>query len=234
MLSSSPLAFFDVSSINHNHRRMETKTYYYLDSYTSEGQFETRAKVVLWNDTDGKVETHQTYGWTDYGQGEVERISDESLRLEIQAKVKAWEQSEFERKSQDELERLQGKADEFNTLAPYQKKGQTVVLLKGKNSKFEGVVFWEGMDRFDRDYSSQYTTATAQAIGMMADEFCNPYKGSKFTRIGVKNDQGEVVWTKPSNVQVTDGFEAKEPTLDEAKSRVKRDQSNWKALENRY
>lgn len=217
---------------------METKKYYYLDSYNSEGRFETRAMVVLWNDTDGKVERHQTYGWTDYGQGavehpEYERISDEVLKSEIQAKVKAWEESDFEQKAQNELERLQGKAEEFNSLSPYQKKGQEVVVLKGKNANFRGVVFWEGMDRFSRE-TNHYATATASAIGMMAHDFCNPYKGSSFTRIGIKNANGEVVWTKPSNVKVTEGFEEKEPTLEEAKNRVKRERSNWVALENRY
>ena len=217
---------------------MEAKKYYLLDSYTSEGQFETKAMVVLWNDTDGKVEKHQTYGWCDYGEGavehpEYERISDESLKAEIQAKAEAWEQSEFERKAEKELVRLQEKAEEFNTLKPYQKKGQTVVLLKGKNANFEGVVFWEGMDRYERSYGVQGGWR-ASAISAMADSFCNPYKGSKYTRIGVKNASGEVVWTKTSNVKVVAGFEPKEPTLDEAKSRVKRDTQNWIAYECRY
>ena len=217
---------------------MEAKKYYFLRSYTSEGQFETREMVVLWNDTDGKVETHQTYGWSDYGQGavehpEYERISDDSLRSEINAKVEAWEHERFEQKAQKEFERLQEKADEFNSLCPYQKKGQKVVLLKGKNKDFEGVVFWEGMDRYERSYGVQGGWR-AHAVAAMADSFCNPYKGSKYTRIGVKNDAGEVVWTKPSNVKVTEGFEPKNPTIEEAKSRIKRDESNMIALECRY
>jgi len=219
---------------------MEAKKYYFLDSYTTQGQFEDRAMVVLWNDTDGKVERHQTYGWADYGQGavehpEYEKVTDESLKAEIQAKVEAWEQSEFERKTQEELVRLQGLAEEFNALAPYQKKGQTVEVVQGrKHMGFVGVVFWEGMDRYERSSYGVQGGWRASAILGMANEFCHPYKGSSYTRIGVKNTEGEVIWINPKNVKVVEGFEAKEPTLEEVQRRLKNRQSNQIAYECRY
>jgi hypothetical protein len=184
--------------------------------------------IEVWNNTEKKIEHLTTYSWTSFGEGGT-NYDTKPMNDEIKAVVDAYKLAMFNIAVDGQIATSNAEIAAFNESKPYQKKGQSVEVFKGKNKGFNGVVFWEGNDAFKRSYSSNQTYAQSTILAIIGSgSVCS---ASNFDRIGIKDAEGKAIFVSTDNCRVVGGFQPIAPiTREKAIEIVKRRNENWAAF----
>jgi hypothetical protein len=208
----------------------EKEILYLIEIFYTRGLIGYKEEKVakVWNDTKGCKQNVILYTWSDYGEGGIGKIDTLPLNPEIQEKIKAYELESLEYAVNKQYTVMVEKAEAFNAKKPYQSKGQKVVVTGGRKYKgFTGVVFWEGFNKFESNYKSPQTFMQSTILGIIGD---TDIKGSQFTRVGIKNESGEIAWVATENIEVVEGFVPVVISKDEVRKNVINKRENWDSL----
>ena len=183
--------------------------------------------IIVWNNTKKIIEHLQTYAWTCFGEGGTE-YTTKPMNAEMQILADDFRTSQFNASVDKQLAECNKEISAFNEAKPYQSKGQTVEVFKGKNKGFVGVAFWEGQDTFKRSGNSlNFNQSTILAIIST-----NVTNASKFDRIGIKDASGKAIFTSTDNCRVINGFQPISITREKVAEIVKRRNANFDAFFN--
>jgi hypothetical protein len=188
---------------------------------------EEREITTYWNDECGSIVRETTYTWSDYGEGGTP-IPTEPMTSEIQAKVDSYREQQFNEQVQKQMIQSQLECDEFNQRKPYQYKGQVVSIIGGRKSNGQqGVVFWEGYDRYAGSVESNLNFKASTILAIINDGKPN---GSKFNRVGIRLSNGETEFVSTDYVKVVEGFSPVKMNEDDIVKLVSRRNQNFKNL----
>jgi hypothetical protein len=184
--------------------------------------------IEVWNNTEKKIQHLLTYSWTCFGEGGT-TYATKPMNEDIKALVDAYKLAEFNTAVDKQIATSNAEIDAFNESRPYQRKGQTVEVIKGKNNGFNGVVFWEGNDAYKRSYRSNLTYNQSTILGIIGSgKVCS---ASNFDRIGIKDAEGKTIFVSTDNCKVVGGFQPIAPiTREKAMQIVKQRSENWAAF----
>lgn len=208
---------------------------YFIEKLQCEGR-EGYTYNFYWDDAQNMIVQIHVGGYPDYAPSYV-KPQPPSLPLndEIKAKIEDYRRREVERKVDDMIVKWQEAIVEHDNAKLPQVIGQVVEVLKGKKKGFVGTIFWTGADKYGKGNYSRYSYGSARQAALVAlvNDWSNYNLNTNklYDRIGVKNEQGEVVFVGREQAKVLEGFIGGQvPSRDTLRNKVKSHEANYRAF----